>query len=335
MFLVFQVITKDILVAQYDEYIRGEASARVEGLAGASVAMPGDLPSSFSNPAIVGSLKGFQVCGSTSVLDYPNHYERGSPGPQHRLNSLGFSFAVTRRWTAAIRFRGRFSMPHKIVEGDRWRDKTYSILSGYRVWDSLYVGLAVDAFQSTYGGVTKDNDFMFLFNAGLLKVIPLPSLSEYRHHLVVGSSWYNMNSNKIYDEVDWVDLPEVVRYGATYQSSIIASRVSSRLLTAELAVSAEMENTVNDEKGSILKFGGELTFLETISLRYGRRNRGDAVAFGVGLMAPLHKLTSAPIVVYVDYARSSMRRMYYDELGPLRFREQNSALSLGIRWVKR
>lgn len=321
MSLLFEVVTQNILVAQYDEYIQGEASARVEGLAGASVAMLGDLPSSFSNPAIVGSLKGFQFYGSHSTAKY--RYQN------NRLNGLAVAFTLNPRWKASVSFKGRFS-----ANGD-WMNQTYSVLSGYHVLDSLYVGMSLDAFRSTYGGGTKEDDLMFVMNAGLLKIFPLPPLSEYRHRMSVGLSVYNMNGQQIYNEVDWVDLPKIVRYGATYQSAIMASRVSSRLLTAELTVSAEIENTVNDEKGSILKFGCELTFLETISLRYGRRNRGDAVAFGVGLMAPLHKLTSAPIVVYVDYARSSMRRMYYDELGPLRFREQNSALSLGIRWVKR
>jgi hypothetical protein len=126
--------------------------------------------------------------------------------------------------------------------------------------------------------------------------------------------------------IDTYHLPVITRYGASYELSYGNINLIDSVSLIKVLVQSEYQFLLNSEYRSGLKFGGEVMFLNLVSLRGGwynekvddfgfpnaNKDKIEAITYGAGLHIPIHSFTKLPFDIQFDY--TSLPQVSYSNI---------------------
>lgn len=291
-------------------------SARAEAMGKSYASIDGDLATTSFNPAGLATIKGIELNGSQAS---PYYHAKNA---KYTYISAGFRFS---QYLSVAVSRNHFtygepvtltdSIGNPLKEVDPF-DENYSISIASEPIKNLLIGFNVNYF--IWQPLVEKSTTTF-YDFGVIKKFSLPNRNQFKHSFSIGSSIANLNSAKVQfrelgDEND-NSLPVITRYGANYQVSADKKILIDTLTTFKLLVQGEVQDLLNSKFESTLRAGMEIQLLEILSLRMGyykelvddygspETNYGEISSFtyGLGIQAPLHKLTRLPLIINFDY----------------------------------
>ncbi|HCS19287.1 MAG TPA: hypothetical protein DIW47_01785 [Bacteroidetes bacterium] len=275
----------------------------------------GDLTTAFYNPAGVASIQGLELSGSYS-----------SPYYLAKDANYGFvSVCYTFNDYLVIGLnRNQFSFGKNIIFTDDQGntlpyspyETNYCLTIASQPIKNLYLGLNTNCliWQPLDRKATA-----FYFDFGVIKKFSFAQKVASGHSVNLGASIVNFNYGKITLDNNGKKLPHVLpvitRLGANYQFTLDKHWLIDTLKTFNFLIQGEFQDVLNSGYETALRTGGEITFLEILSIRagyyketiddYGNPafNKGEikALTYGFGLQIPLFKLTNIPLNINFDY----------------------------------
>ncbi len=320
-FLFIQLLIPAVLFGQYKNFgselffVR-QPSARAEAMGRSYCAIDGDLTSVYFNPAGIATLKGIELDGSYTTP----HYSLDKAN--YKFLSLGYKF---NKYIVAGLTVNHFSYGQEIAFTDDFGNPNYTFIpytSNYSLTlasqpiKNLLIGLNTNLFV---WNPVKKNFIALNFDFGVIKKFELVNGKNYQHSASLGTSIKNFNYSKV--KIDYAgskseeSLPVIMKYGANYQITFDKHLLIDSLKTLRLLVQGEFQDLLNSDYYTTSRIGGEIMFLEILSMRagyfkekvdnygYPDRNKSEVSAFtyGFGLQIPLHKLTKLPLNINLDY----------------------------------
>lgn len=319
--LIVQLLLPTLLFGQYkyfesEMFFGRQPSARAEAMGRSYSAMDGDLTSVYFNPAGVATLKGIELDGSYAT---PN-YSLGKA--TYKFLSLGYKF---NKYIVAGLSVNHFSLEKEIAFTDDYGNPNYTFIpytSNYSLTlasqpiKNLLIGMNTNLF---IWNPVKKNFTALNFDFGMIKKFELVNGKKYKHSINLGTSIKNFNYSKV--KINYAGskseeaLPVIVKYGANYQITFDKHLLIDSLKTLRLLVHGEYQDLLNSNYYTTSRIGGEIMFLELLSVRagyfkekvenygYPDKNMSEVSAFtyGFGLQIPLHKLTKLPLNINCDY----------------------------------
>lgn len=319
--LLVQVLLPTLLFGQYqgfenEMFFRRQPSARAEAMGQSYCAMDGDLTSVYFNPAGVATINGIELDGSYATPLY--RLDKAT----YKFLSLGYKF---NKYIVAGLSVNHFSFENEIAFTDDYGNPNYTFIpytSNYSLTlasqpiKNLLIGLNTNLFV---WNPVKKNFTALNFDFGLIKKFELVNGKNYKHSVNLGTSIKNFNYSKV--KINYAGskseepLPVIMKYGANYQITFDKHFLIDSLKTLRLLVNGEYQDLLNSNYYTTSRIGGEIMFLELLSVRagyfkekvdnygYPDRNKSKVSAFtyGFGLQIPLYKLTKLPLNINFDY----------------------------------
>jgi hypothetical protein len=279
----------------------------------AYASIDGDLTSAFFNPAGIATIKGIEVDGSFATPYYSIE--------QARYTFASVGYRINKNMAVALS-TNHFSWdrdPIAFVDGAGnvigvWapKNENYALTFAAQPIKNLMVGLKVNHFRWTPNGSTSSSTFA---DFGVIKKFELAEKEASMHTASLGASVSNFTTGKL--EGGWaiasLELPMIARIGANYQLTL-GKNSSGKLETLQLLLQGEYQGVINSVYETAVRFGGEITVKELISIRAGHYSELQddfgypinvtslsSFTYGLGVQIPLYKLTGTPVNINIDY----------------------------------
>lgn len=198
-------------------------------------------------------------------------------------------------------------------------------------------------------GIDKTSRTIF-FDFGAIKKIKILSQKKIQKTLNFGASISNLNfstTRAIFNGISSTyHLPVITRYGVSYELNFGKMYFIDSVNLIKILVQSEYQLLLNSEYRSGIKFGGEIQFLNLLSLRAGwytekvydfgfpdaNNNKIEGITYGAGLHIPLQKLTKMPIDMQFDF--TSLPQVSYSKISTAwdNFKTYSLSLNLLLRY---
>ncbi len=336
-FLSFQISFSQETSTKYRGYMQQlfqerQPSPRAEAMGRGIFANNENEFSSFYNPAQTSLGKGLDVnfSHSSNYLS-DNGVNYNYIGASYNYKKIG-SFGLSRYYMRAFPVTDETG-----VEFGRQTYSLYTLNYSREITKDFYAGINFNLIHtfmpSRSTSNVKAND-IFPIDIGLYKKFTInTSASPYLTHSVqVAGSLYNITGAKAtFDNLEIFPnsvLPVILRLGTSYNLEFRKSQESKML---NVFVHFGYENVLNSYTGAEgyfnnVKFGGEVTLWDILSLRAGYNTKSTETiysemksqfTYGAGVKIPLEKVfkNDTPISLYIDYV--NMKQPYPKEFGDM------------------
>jgi len=281
-------------------------SARAEAMGRGYVAIDGDLFASFYNPAGLASARGILVAGS--YLPSPLLLlERSS------LSFIGGSFQIGDYGVVGL---SRYHLSYgEMLLWNRKRQQAEELTPGVSMYaltmamdlESFFVGVNLKLIHRRCG--FDDNTNAGLADLGVLKSFLLQEGGKIQQVATVGASLFDFTYSSIGPSGNKDELPVIFRLGGSYRISLLRDFVLENLETFGALCHIEYQKLLNSKYEKGIKMGGEFTFLELLTVRYGyyrqkiddlgypeiNKNLLSENTYGFGVRIPLRQLSGSEI----------------------------------------
>ncbi|MFM9984071.1 MAG: hypothetical protein ACKVOK_02510, partial [Flavobacteriales bacterium] len=264
-------------------FLYNQGIARSEAMGKTSVAEGNSIVYSLYNPALLSSLKNFEV--QAGMMQPNSIYDDGfnmnfSAGMRYgpRLTS---SFTFQRLRSEEFRFTDELG---NVVSTFRPLDTRVNLSTAYTIVDQphhkLAAGAGVNYVSSVlytpikYAGATVD--------LGINYRTEIDSI----HHFAIGISANNLTNQRIWliDEATGAErvftLPQVLRSGISYSYKPTWTATKKQLKIIETTIHGQFDELINSAYFSTWKAGIEIKLLETLCIRGGYYKGNGALLTG-------------------------------------------------------
>ncbi len=315
------------------EYFFGRMpSAQIEAMGGADVAVGGSGPSLFFNPAGIGLVANQEVTLNISA-------------PFYALVNSNYTFLsyvrrVNDRLVGAVSVN-RFSMGESsftvdIAGGDYPVEtpviNNFAATGAFSVTGAVQAGVNLNVFRwKLFDDVSASS--AFLGDVGATWTKELASSSNTPATLRVGASVTNLTFSSItFSAADGAEasaeFPAVARVGVSYAVHREVSVRGAGDMPVALLATFEVQDVLNNEFRTGVRFGVEGRFYEVLSIRLGafthklddfdvanNKSTLSDITYGFGIAIPVSRFTGGklPADVHVDYV--SLKQPPYVESG--------------------
>lgn len=320
-----------------------QPSARAEAMGRGYMAVDGDLGSIYFNAAGVAS-----VTQPTVNITYT------SPG-YYMTRGFYYSWALNYKihkylQIAASQFRFDFG---KTVVANATKtpySQRFVLNASSEPIKKLLVGINANYF-TWHPGIDKAYNNLFL-DFGVIKKISFTDENAASNHtLSLGSSIQNLNyasTRATFDNVtNDYDLPVILRAGISYKYKGKQLYLLDSVPIVNATFQAGYQTLLNSEYRSGIQVGGEVTFLNLISLRAGHynenvydynlpennRNNIAAFTYGLGVIIPTRSLLKIPVDIKFDY--TNLPQVNYSKVLPQPDNFNTIGLSIVYKPIKR
>ncbi|MEL7530969.1 MAG: hypothetical protein AAFN10_06665 [Bacteroidota bacterium] len=321
-------------------------SMRAEAMGKAQVAIGGNVMQNFINPASLGAIefRSFDI-SSSGPFYILNQSDYGYVGFAQRLNGS--------KWVGGVSMRTFFIGPSTFdatIEGQRYElDKARTINTtvsvAREILPGLQLGLNANLYRLRLFRTAKASHMPHL-DLGLLYTKALGEGQNLRLGLSINNFLFGRIAYKAPNGAEDVfNMPAIMRIGATYSGETTFAIPQSGTGSLRYLLTVEMQDYLNSEFYTALRFGGELEIWDILALRIGafRRTNDDGgidvnfsvvkdFTYGFGLIVPLDKISKRdwPIRMHLDY--TSLRQAQTSTFGTGRTPNMRG-LSIRLAWL--
>jgi hypothetical protein len=287
-----------------------QPNARSEAMGKAYTAIDGDLGSVYFNPAGVATIKKMEI--TTSYTPPGIYLTKGY------YTFYGVGYRVNKYLQLALsQFHSDYGKTQVInATKTPYSEKNTLTVSSEPI-KNLLVALNTNYFV-WQPGIDKTSTAIY-FDFGLIKKIPIALKKRNRHSINLAASISNFNyastnatfngiTNKYY-------LPVINRYGISYELKYGKYFFIDTVNIFKVLLQSEYQMLLNSKYRLGIKFGGEIMFLNILSLRAGwykekvynfglpddNNSEIKDFTYGVGLQLPLYSLLKIPVNLNFDY----------------------------------
>jgi len=291
--------------------------ARYQALGKQGVTLGGDIFSTTFNPAGLSELQGMQVDIGYSKPVGP--YDSAS------TTFVGFASKINNKITMGG-YRSILQINNSVLT-DYNNQKVlaaspsitnYCYTLAVRALPTFSFGLNLNFFSWKFLDLAPTN--VAVFDFGFIKYYFLQSERRLTQKVTLAGSITNFTFSRIQTTSQKInveeDIPTLARFGVNYQYGFYQNVWSSKLMTFNWIVTAEVQTMLNSDYHKAARIGTELQFFECLSLRAGynyetlkdpmvmdtmKVNLSD-ISFGIGINIPLDKFKfmDRPITIKFD-----------------------------------
>lgn len=347
--IILTLIYPIIIVGQYQDglhrslFFDRQPSARSEAMGRAYSSILGDISSIYYNPAGIADINGLEINGSLVASPYYS-----LTNAKYSFICAGFKFndylviglAYNNfNWGEEISFT---DYEGNLLKTIKPYNSNVSLSLSSQPLKNLYVGLNTNYYIVNLFGDVLNTIYL---DIGVIKKLDILADKTNIHSLNFGASVTNISYSKIslIEGGTKEALPVISRIGASYKFIIDKGLLFEKLKTFEFLIQGEYQNVFNSAYHSAIRTGGELTFLELLSLRIGYysetendygypdHNVGEinSITYGFGFYIPINKLTKYPLVLHLDYTNLPQPNYSKD----FTFTDNYSNYNLRINWI--
>jgi len=295
-------------------------SARAEAMGKAYTSVDGDIGSVYFNPAGVATAKLFEV--------YTSYTPPGYYSTRGYYTDFGISYRVHKYLQIALS-RFQFNLGKTVVINAKTTPyvETNSLTISSEPVKNLLLGVNANYFV-WQPGVDKTSTTVY-FDFGVIKKLPIAH-NKKAQSISFGASIRNVNysttSASFNNTPETYRLPVITRFGVNYQASFGKPFFLDSVSLFRLLAQVEYQVLLNSPYRSAIKFGGEITWANFLSLRGGwysektfdfgfpedNKNNLRSVTYGLGIHVPLHSIISLPIDMKFDF--TSLPQVSYSRI---------------------
>lgn len=288
-----------------------QPSARTEAMGKAYTAIDGDMGSVYFNPAGVATAKQIEI--STSYTP-PGYYST-----KGYYTSYGVSYKAFNHLQISLsRFQFNFGKTTVSNATKTPYEETTTLTLSSEPIKNVLIGLNANYFIWQPG--IAEASKALLFDFGVIKKFELlTTVSHNRQTFSLGA--YISNANYATTTATFNNIPEkyhlpvLGRFGACYQSATGRSYLFDSTNLFNFLVQSEYQLLLNSTYRSAIKFGGEVTWKNFISIRAGwyrekvydfglpddNNNNISGMTYGAGLHLPFYALFKLPVAMQFDF----------------------------------
>ncbi len=343
LFLILLSFSPLLSLGQYIGYDKAQffnrqPSARAEAMGRSYSSIDGDITSSFYNPAGIATIEGAEFTSSFSSKYYLLE--------DAKYTYLGLGYRFHQYFTLGVTMN-RLSLGEIIgvdMQGGNESSYTpnttiYTISAASEPIKDLLVGLNTNLIVDQNSDNESPSSLYFDF--GVIKNFYFNRDQNFQHKVGLGASIINFNYAKQTFSFGSDDLPVITRIGGNYQMTIKSNPWLEELNAFRFLASLDYQWVLNSDFHRGIRTGGEILLMELLAIRAGyyHENQNDygqdvntdeqsEFTFGLGIQAPLNKLTNVPLLVNFDYASAPQPS------GARDYTFSNySVYSLRVRWL--
>lgn len=279
-----------------------EPSISAEGTGKIYLNNNNDAFSSVYNPAL--SSRADNIRFSYSTFQKFNDIEQilyNNYGVDVPVKNIG-TFSLTRRF---------FNYKEFIGEPPPWIDvnyTSYNLNYSRELYRGLSGGIGFSYLKEEVPPYRELNMEYYSINLGTSYIYYLPASDYYSQYLMANVSILNLQiSNSKNSSYSYYHLPQIGRVSLGYVSKY---GKTNNLDVFQTDIQIEYSDLLNSGYYNTISFGGEIKFMEIISIRVGYYNiegetfTDDDITYGLGFSYPFKVYFDIPLVIGLDYARS-------------------------------
>ena len=282
-------------------------STATEGNANVYLINTGDAFSSSYNPALPSYSNNVRFSYSTSQkINNGEHILYDNYGVDVPIKNIG-TVSLTRRYFDYKFYIGPDLGPNQLPEGSI-NYASYNLNYSREIYKGLSCGIGINHFIVDVPYVKGYDKVYNELNLGASYIYNLPGSDYFSQYAMANISVMNipttytktdLYTDTFLPQIDHVSLGYISKYGKTNNLDVFQAEIQ-----------IEYSDLLNSKYYNSIGIGGEIKFLEIVSIRAGYYNikgdyfSDDEITDGLGFSYPFKVYLEIPLVIGVDYARS-------------------------------